>query len=158
MTEPMTAPVPTDEAEVGKRARRLGDVRVLVREVLAYGVVGVLNFGLDLAVYQATYVTLGQGALTSKVVSTVVATTVAYFMHKRWSFAHRTGLARPRQEYVAFFALSVVSLLLGLGLIAVAHYAMGVTSVAGLQVANVVSIVLGVVFRFWAYRRFVFVG
>ncbi len=131
--------------------------RTLLREVVAFGLVGGFNFALDLGVYQFSYDVVGLGALVSKVISTLVATCSAFFMHKHWSFAHRKGLERPHQEYLMFFVLSVVSLGLGLGLIGFAHYVLQIDGVVGLQVANVASIVLGTLFRFFAYRRWVFV-
>jgi putative flippase GtrA len=130
---------------------------VLVKEVSAYGVVGAVNFAVDLAIYQVMYQHLGQGALVSKCASTAVTTTLAYFMHRHWSFSHRKGRDKLHNEYLIFFALSVVSLLLGLVIIGAVHYGFHVNGVYGLQVANIASIVLGVVFRFWAYRRWVFI-
>lgn len=130
-------------------------LRVLVKEVSAFLVVGGVNFGVDLAVYQFTYTQLHQGALVSKVVSTVVTSTLAYFLHRHWSFSHRarTGLQR---EFVLFVLLSVLSLGLGLIIIGTVRYGFGQTDVAYLQAANVLSILVGAAFRFWAYKRWVF--
>lgn len=132
-----------------------GRFRVLVKEVSAFLVVGGINFGVDLAVYQVTYAHLHQGALVSKVVSTVVTSTLAYFLHRHWSFSHRarSGL---RREFVLFVTLSALSLVLGLVTIGAVRYGFGRTDVATLQAANVFSIVMGAIFRFWAYKRWVF--
>ena len=131
--------------------------RVLLREVLAFGLVGGFNFALDLGVYQLMYDVAGLGALVSKVISTVVSTASAFFMHKHWSFGHRQGREQPHEEFVIFLVLSVVSLLLGLAVIGFAHYVLRVEGVLGLQIANIVSIGLATLFRFFAYRRWVFV-
>lgn len=129
--------------------------RLLFKEVSAFLVVGGINFGVDLAVYQVTYAHLHQGALVSKVVSTGVTSTLAYFLHRHWSFSHRarTGL---RREFVLFVTLSVASLIMGLLIIGVVRYGFGRTDVVALQAANVFSIVVGAIFRFWAYKRWVF--
>lgn len=129
--------------------------RIVLKELSAFGVVGVVNFGLDLAIYQFLYVQLGQGALVSKVISTLVTSTLAYFMHRHWSFSHRarTGLKR---EYGLFVALSAMSLLMGLLVIGMVRYGLGRTDVFALQLANITSIFVGSVFRFWAYKRWVF--
>nr|WP_244633574.1 GtrA family protein [Aeromicrobium sp. CFBP 8757] len=118
-------------------------------------VVGGVNFGVDLLVYQVTYSRLDQGALVSKVVSTAVTSTLAYFLHRHWSFSHRarTGL---RREFVLFVVLSALSLFLGLALIGIVRYGFGRVDVASLQAANIVSIITGAIFRFWAYKRWVF--
>jgi putative flippase GtrA len=46
--------------------------------------------------------------------------------------------------------------LIGAGAIAFSHYVIGLTSLTADNVANIVGIGLGTLFRFWAYRRFVF--
>ncbi|MET0447670.1 MAG: GtrA family protein [Aeromicrobium sp.] len=134
-----------------------GRWRVLLKEVSAFLVVGGANFVIDLGVYQLTYAHLNQGALVSKVVSTTVTSTIAYFLHRHWSFSHRarSGL---RREFVLFVILSALSLLLGLVIIGTVRYGFGQTGVATLQAANVLSIVIGAVFRFWAYKRWVFMA
>lgn len=128
---------------------------MLVKEVSAFLVVGGVNFGIDLLIYQLTYAQLHQGALVSKVVSTGVTSTLAYFLHRHWSFSHRarTGLQR---EFVLFVLLSVLSLALGLAIIGTVRYGFDRTDVASLQAANIVSILVGAAFRFWAYKRWVF--
>lgn len=128
---------------------------MLVKEMSAFGVVGGVNFMVDLATYQVMYAVLAQGALVSKVVSTAITSTLAYFMHRHWSFAHRarTGV---RREYTLFILLSAASLAIGLAVIGATRYGLGQTDVAVLQIANIISIGIGVVFRFYAYKRWVF--
>lgn len=146
----MRSPVKSPST-IADRAR----LRVLVKEVSAFLVVGGVNFGVDLVVYQLTYAQLHQGALVSKVVSTGVTSTLAYFLHRHWSFSHRarTGL---RREFVMFVLLSVLSLIVGLLIIGTVRYGFGRTDVTTLQAANILSILVGAVFRFWAYKRWVF--
>ena len=128
---------------------------MLVKQMSAFGVVGGVNFMVDLATYQVMYSVLAQGALVSKVVSTAITSTLAYFMHRHWSFAHRarTGV---RREYTLFILLSAASLLIGLVVIGAARYGLGQTDVVVLQIANIISIGVGVIFRFYAYKRWVF--
>lgn len=129
--------------------------RLLLKELSAFGVVGGLTFVLDLVVYQVSYDRVGLGALTSKVVSTVITGTVAYLAHRYWSFSHRD---RPgvRREYPMFVLLNVVALLISLFIIGAARYGLGRTDVLELQVANLVSIAVATAFRFFAYKRWVF--
>ena len=128
---------------------------MLVKEVSVFGVVGGVNFAVDLVTYQVMYSVLAQGALVSKVVSTAITSTLAYFMHRHWSFAHRAR-SGVRREYTLFIVLSAVSLVIGLAVIGLARYGLGQTDVLVLQIANVISIVVGVIFRFYAYKRWVF--
>lgn len=134
---------------------RLAPWRVLAKELSAFVVVGGLTFLLDVGVYQLCYATFGVGAVTSKVISTVVAALVAYVMHRQWSFSHRT---RPgvKQELPLFVLLNGIALLISMGIIAAARYGLGLENVYQLQAANVFSIAVATVFRYFAYKRWVF--
>jgi putative flippase GtrA len=131
--------------------------RIVLRELSAFGAVGAVCFVIDLGLFQALYAHVGLGAVTSKLVSTVVSMTVAYFGHRYWSFAHRarTGLKR---EYTLFFVVNGLTLLLGLVLVAVVRYPLGQDSALALQIANVASTAIGTLIRFAAYRTWVFVS
>jgi putative flippase GtrA len=76
-------------------------------------------------------------------------------MNRYWSFSHRarTGLAR---EYTLFFLLNGVALLIGLMVIGTARYGIGLTDKFSINMANLVGIGIGTVFRFWSYKRWVF--
>jgi len=131
--------------------------RVIVKELGAFGVVGATCFVIDLGLFQLFYAHVGLGAVTSKLLSTVVSMTVAYFAHRYWSFAHRarTGL---RREYTLFFAVNGVTLLLGVAIVALVRYPLGQDSALALQIANVGSTAIGTLIRFVSYRTWVFVS
>lgn len=135
--------------------RLVGAYRHLVKELGAFGVVGATCFLIDVGLFQLLYASLGVGAVTSKFLATAVSMTVAYAGHRYWSFSHRS---RPglRQEYVRFTAINVVTLLMGLGIVAFTRYGLHQESALVLQVANVGSIVLGTLVRYLSYRRWVF--
>jgi putative flippase GtrA len=142
-------------AQTGARTGRLRATwRALLRELGAFGAVGVICFAIDVGLFQLLY-SSGSGAVTAKLVSTTVSTTAAYVGHRFWSFAHRerTGY---RREYAVFVLVNVVTLLLGLALVAFVHYSLGQDSALVLQATNVVSIGLGTVIRWFSYRRWVF--
>jgi putative flippase GtrA len=131
--------------------------RIVVKELSAFGVVGAACFAIDLALFQAFYAHVGLGAVTSKLLSTVVSMTAAYFAHRYWSFAHRgrTGL---RREYALFFLVNGLTLLLSLAIVAVVRYPLGQDSALALQIANVVSTAIGTLIRFVCYRTWIFVS
>lgn len=131
--------------------------RVLLKEVSAFGVVGAVNVLVDLLVFQLVYVGLGASPIGAKIASTAVSTTSAYFMHRHWSFSHRARTSL-RREYLLFFAINAVTLLLALGVVTVVHNGFGVTAALPLQIANLASIALGTVIRFVAYKRWVFLA
>jgi putative flippase GtrA len=139
----------------GVSGRSPGAWRLLAREVSAFGVVGVACFLLDIGLFQLCYDGLGTGAVTAKLVSTLISMTVAYFAHRHWSFHHRarTGL---RREYVLFTVINGGALLLGLAVVAVVRYPLGQDNGLVLQAANITAIVLSTVLRYLAYRTWVF--
>ena len=151
--------VPTYTAEVtastGVR-RWVGSTgRLIIKELSAFGIVGVVCFLLEIALFQLLYDVVGVGAVTSKFVSTVVAMTVAYFGHRHWSFSHRAR-TDPRREYVLFALINGGTLLLGMVVVAIVRYPLGLDHPLQLQAANVASIVLSTALRYLAYRRWVF--
>ena len=139
----------------GIRGRLRSTQRLLIKEIGAFGVVGAISFVLDVGLFQILYAHVGMEAVIAKVLSTAVAMTLAYVGHRYWSFSHR---ARPglRQEYVRFLAINVVTLLLGLGIVAFVRYGLDQEGALVLQIANVASIVLGTLVRYLSYRRWVF--
>ncbi|UOY01190.1 GtrA family protein [Blastococcus sp. PRF04-17] len=129
--------------------------RLLLKEVSAFGVVGIACFLLDVGLFQLCYDVLGIGAVTAKLLSTSISMTVAYFAHRHWSFSHRarTGM---RREYVLFTVINGAALLLGMAVVAIVRYPLGQDGSAVLQTANVTAIVLSTALRYLAYRRWVF--
>jgi len=129
--------------------------QILLKELSAFGVVGVVNLFVDIGLFNALHFGVGIGPLTSKVISTSAATTSAYFMNRHWSFSHRarTGLAR---EYTLFFLLNGVALVMGLVVLGLTRYGFGLTDKLSLNVANLIGIGVGTMFRFWSYKRWVF--
>jgi len=116
---------------------------------LTLGLVGTIDtFGLANALNHR----LGKyGAIT---VATIVATVVTFLGNRHWTFRHREGQGTTR-DTVVFFVLNGIGLLI--------YYAcIGITDLAGLghdklwyNAALVVGTVLGTLFRFWSYRKWV---
>lgn len=129
----------------------------LFHELAKFGVVGAVAYVVDVVVFNV----LRSGALedkplTAKIVSTVLATTVAFIGNRQWTFRHRQR-TNMRREYVLFFVLNAVGLAIALSCLAISHYVLGFTSPLADNIsANVVGMAFGTLFRFWSYRRFVF--
>jgi len=148
-------PAMSEPRRVGLADRLRASWGQLLRELSAFGVVGATCFVLDLGLFQLLYVHAGVGAVTARLVSTLVSMTAAYIAHRYWSFAHRARTT-VRREYTLFAAINGVTLVLGLVVVAVVRYPLGQDSALVLQIANVCSIVLGTVIRYLGYRRWVF--
>jgi putative flippase GtrA len=131
--------------------------QVLIHELAKFGIVGVVNFSLDVAIFNVLrFGPLHVGPLTSKAVSTVVAATSSYFMNRHWTFRHRarTGIVR---EYRLFILLSAIALGITETCLAISHYVLGLHSVLADNIsANGIGLLLGMAFRFWSFKRWVF--
>jgi putative flippase GtrA len=129
----------------------------LIHELAKFGVVGAVAFLVDVGVFNLLrHGAMSDKPLTAKLISTVLATTVAYFGNRHWTFRHRerSGLKR---EYTLFFAFNAVGLAIALSCLWISHYVLGFTSALADNIAaNVVGMAFGTIFRFWSYRKFVF--
>lgn len=127
--------------------------RILLKELTAFGVVGAVAFAIDIGLF--TWLA-PHGALKAKAISTVVSTTFAYFGNRHLSFSHRarTGI---RRETSFFFGINLVALVASELVLAFFVYVLGYGHSSGVVfVVNLVTIGLSTVFRFWGYKRFVF--
>ena len=129
--------------------------RVLLKEISAFGVVGLVNLFIDIGLFNLLHFRVGLGPTTSNIVSAGVATTISYFANRHWSFSHRarTGL---RREYTLFIVINLVALGISSVVIAFTYYVISATDPFALNVAKIVGIGIGTVFRFWSYKRWVF--
>lgn len=132
-------------------------VEHLFHELAKFGVVGAVAFVVDVVTFNVLLATaLADKPLSAKIVSTILATTVAFAGNRQWTFKHRQR-TNMRREYVLFFVLNAIGLAIALSCLAVSHYMLGFTSpLADNIAANVVGMAFGTLFRFWSYRRFVF--
>jgi putative flippase GtrA len=132
-------------------------VRLLVHEILKFGTVGLVNFALDVAVFNVLRIAvLPHKPLTCKAISTIIAATSSYFMNRHWTWRHRarTGVAR---ELPLFIVLSGIGLGIALACLGVSHYVLNFDSVLSDNIsAQGVGLVLGMLWRFWSFKRWVF--
>ncbi len=131
--------------------RRLG------AEFGKFGVVGLVNYAVDLALFNLLLFTVFEHApWMAKVCSTTVAGVSSYFMNRHWTWRHRerNGTAR---ELSIFLVISALALGLTELCLLVSHAGLGLTTKLDDNIsANVVGTVLAMVARFWALRTFVF--
>jgi putative flippase GtrA len=144
--------------------RLRGAIGVLYREMIKFGVVGAVAFVIDLGSFNLLRATVlrgeGTGILSNAVVATIlsalIATCVAWIGNRMWTFRHRRN--RPVHHEALLFALTNgVALLIQAACVGLTNQLIaGEPPRLTENIAKVVGIGLGTLFRFWAYRRFVF--
>jgi putative flippase GtrA len=149
----------TDLTEDGARVDLIRDVytrfRVLIHEVMKFGIIGALAFAITVGGANILRSGMGLGPLTSVTIATVIATVFSFFGNKHWTFKHRKGNGLGR-ESALFFFFNGIGLLIQLAFVAAAHYGLGLTDTFSYNVANISGIIVATIFRLYTYRRWVF--
>lgn len=137
-------------------SRARGAMSVLYREMIKFGIVGAVAFVVDLGLANLLWHTvMPDKVTTAKIISGIAATLVAWVGNRAWTFRHRSN--RPvAHEVILFFAVNGIALVISTGVLAFSHYTLGYTGTLADNVATIVGIGLGTLFRFWAYRQVVF--
>jgi len=136
-------------------------VRALAHEAVKFGLVGCVGFVVDVGLFNVLRYAGEPGVLehkplTAKAISVAAATAVTYFGNRHWTWAHRERSARHR-EAMLFFLFNALGMTIALACLAVSHYVLDLHSLLADNIsANGVGLVLGMLFRFWAYRTYVF--
>ena len=130
---------------------------VLIHEILKFGIVGGIGFVVQLGVTDVLHLKLGVGPLTAILIGYVVATVVTFLGNRHWAFKHRQGKGL-QHETLLFVVLNVVGLAIQEAVVAIAHYGLHQTSGLSYNVANIIGISLGTLFRLWSYRKWVFLA
>jgi putative flippase GtrA len=137
-------------AELYRRSRHV------IHEGAKFLIVGAIGIGVTNLVFIPLHGPLGLGPLTSVTIATVVATIVTFLGNRYWSFRHREG-AGTAKEGATFFVLNGVGLLIQYAVLGFSNYALGLTTKLENVIAVNVGIGIGTLFRFWSYRKWVWV-
>jgi putative flippase GtrA len=130
-------------------------LRRVAPEALAFGVIGAANTALYLAI---TWVALPIGAVKATVLATVITTTLAYLANRYWTYRNHARSAL-RREYALFFGFNLVGMVIQSGSVAIAKYGFDLNESDHRILIMVITLAaagVATVFRFWAYRTFVF--
>jgi putative flippase GtrA len=132
--------------------------RRLIHEFAKFAVIGAAGVVITNAVYDLLHLHLGLGPVTSTTIATIVATIASYLGNRYWSFRDRQRTGVPR-EVAVFAVLNGIGLLIQDATVAFNYYLLGLgqNKLAGFLALNA-GIVLATLFRFWSYRRFVWVA
>jgi putative flippase GtrA len=130
--------------------------RHVIHEGAKFLIVGGIGVGVTNLVFIPLHGPLGLGPLTSVTIATIVATVFTFLGNRYWSFRHRQG-AGTAKEGMTFFILNGVGLLIQYAVLGFSNYALGLTTKVENVIALNLGIVLGTLFRFWSYRKWVWV-
>jgi putative flippase GtrA len=143
-------------------------LRVYLRkhqELVKFLLVGGTAFIVDTAFFLGLKSTiLETKPVTAKIISTLIATIVSYVLNREWSFRTRGGRAN-HHEAALFFLVSGLGVIVTTAPLWFSRYALHLEvpyvsrfaqEVADFVSAQIVGTLLAMVFRWWAFRRFVF--
>ncbi|MEV0613413.1 GtrA family protein [Nonomuraea sp. NPDC050404] len=135
------------------------------RELLKFAVVGGTTFLVDNVVFYGLKLTfLEPKPVTAKIIAVLVATIVSYVLNREWSFRARGGRER-RHEAALFFLVSGIGLVLSSAPLWISRYVFGLETpdvslvtqeIADFVSAQIIGTLVAMVFRFWAFRKWVF--
>jgi len=134
--------------------RRLAD---LVPELAKFGVVGLIGSIIDLGGAAYLHGAVGIGPMISKALSITAATVVTYLGSRFWTFRHRVNQALLR-EGILFAVLNLAGLAIAEVVIAFTTYGLGLKSALAYNAASVVGTGLGTIFRYFSYKKWVFLA
>ncbi|MGD0698535.1 MAG: GtrA family protein [Trebonia sp.] len=129
--------------------------RHLIPELLKFGVVGGIGAVIDLGGAAVLHGKYHVGPLESKAISTIIAMIVTYLGSRFWTFKHRENQALGREAGL-FIVLNVVGLVIAEVVIALVTYGLGLHSQLEYNAASVIGTGLATIFRYFAYRQWVF--
>lgn len=155
-----TAPPSIDAGSPTPPSWREGRLAVRLAELARFGSVGAVAFVVDLGLFNLLRFGPGElldhKPLTAKVISVVVATLVSWLGNRYWTFSARRTANHVR-ELMGFAVVNVGGMGIAVACLAVSHYVLDLRSPLADNIsANGVGLVLGMIFRYLAYRHWVF--
>ncbi|MGH3282355.1 MAG: GtrA family protein [Trebonia sp.] len=133
-----------------------GRFRQLIHEGTKFGVVGGIGFVVTDGGTNLIQAPL-HGWLKANAIATLAGMVVTYLGSRYWTFRHRQrgGMGR---ETALFFVLNGLGLGIQLACIGFANYALGLTGTLASNIALFLGIAGGTLFRFWSYRKWVWMS
>ncbi len=130
-------------------------VEHLVHELAKFGIVGGISYLVTVAVNYAYLMVQKNDELTAYIIANVVATGVAYLGNRWWTYKERKS--GGTREMVLFLAINGIAIAIQTGITALTYYVMHMDSHLEIFFSKfVLSIGIGMAFRFWCYRTFIF--
>lgn len=128
----------------------------LIHEIAKFGVVGAAAFVLTTVLNNLFHFALNLGPLTSFGLATIIAATASYFANRHWTWKHKDDIGLGRGLSM-FLVLSAVGLAISEVPVGFSEYALGLHSKIAYNISStLIGTALGTVWRFWSFRKWVF--
>lgn len=137
-------------------------VRAQATELLKFGIVGGTGFVVDIGLfnllqYGPTGVLEGK-PVTAKIFSVCVAMIVTWLGNRLWTFSDQKTQTKAK-EFIGFIVVNVGGMAIAVLCLWVSRYVLGFESALADNIsANGFGLVLGMIFRYLAYKHLVFTG
>lgn len=128
-------------------------------EILTFLAVGAVGYVVDIASFnllRSVPPFTGHDPTFAKIFAVALAMVVTYVGNSVLTWRD-VDPGHRRREVVLFMLFNTIGLAFSVVALVVSHHLLGFTSALADNIsANFVGVVLGTIFRFWSYRRFVF--
>lgn len=129
----------------------------LKAELAKFGVVGGIGAIIDLGGAAYLHDAKHVDEMAAKAISIAIATVVTYLGSRFWTFRHRVNQDQAiGRETAMFFLLNVVGLGIAEVVIAITSYGLDLKGHLAYDAASVIGTGLGTIFRYFAYKKWVF--
>ncbi|HEX9041568.1 MAG TPA: GtrA family protein, partial [Trebonia sp.] len=132
-------------------------IRTVLPELLKFGIVGGIGTVVDLGGAAVLHGKYHVEPLAAKAVSTSLATVITYLGSRFWTFKHRENQELKR-EAVLFVVLNLVGLAIAEVVVGLVNYGFGLHGQLEYNAASFVGTGCGTIFRYFAYRKWVFLA
>lgn len=132
-------------------------VRQLFPEMLKFGVVGGIGSVFDLGGAALLHGKYHVEPLAAKGISTGVAMVITYLGSRFWTFKDRENQELKR-EAMLFIVLNLIGLLVAEAVVGFITYVMGLHGQLAYNFASFLGTGLGTIFRYFTYRKWVFLA
>jgi putative flippase GtrA len=153
---------PASSGSGGLLSRAVALLRRHSAELIRFAGVGGTAYIIDIGLFNLIYVGVGWPDWSAKIISTVVAMSAAFIGNRQWTWRERRGSAAAHRQYALYFFFNGIGLLIALaclwantGLAQIWPQYFD-TKLAVNIAANVFGVGLASIFRFFAYRTWVF--